>query len=87
MSQRDQLESNSSSPSPYPLRNVEEGFIFETDFGVTYAIRFADDSGYVPEPSFLYDVFSFSITPIAGVVKQKDPRVEQTVVQAVLFDL
>ncbi|WP_227686997.1 DUF6169 family protein [Spirosoma arboris] len=67
------------------MRNVEDGFLFETDFGITYAIRFTDDSGYIPESSFVGTLFSFSITPIAGQVKQKDPRVEQTVIKAILL--
>ncbi|GAB4010816.1 hypothetical protein GCM10028808_22750 [Spirosoma migulaei] len=67
------------------MRNVEDGFIFETDFGITYAIRFTDDSDYISESSFVGTIFSFSITPIAGQVKQKDPRVEQTVIKSVLL--
>ncbi|WP_298607143.1 DUF6169 family protein [uncultured Spirosoma sp.] len=37
------------------------------------------------ESSFAHAIFSFSITPIAGLVKQKDPRVEQTVIRAILL--
>ena len=85
MSPKNQPELSSSSPLPYPLRSVEEGFVFETAFGLTYSIRFTDDSDYVPQWSPLAgSVFSFSITPIAGEVKQKDPRVERTVIEAVL---
>lgn len=85
MSPKNQPELNSSSHLPYPLTNVEDGFVFETDFEITYKIGFADDSDYVSGSSFVNEAFSFSITPIAGVVKQKDPRVEQTVIKAVLL--
>ncbi|WP_020596930.1 DUF6169 family protein [Spirosoma panaciterrae] len=85
MSQKNQPESNSSNPLPYPLRSVEDGLIFVTELGVTYKIGFADDSVYVSESSFAHEVFSFSITPIAGQVRQKDPRVEQTVIRAILL--
>lgn len=85
MNQKNLPELSSLNPLPYPLTNVEEGFVFKTDFGITYAIRFTDDSDYIPESSFVNEVFSFSITPIVGVVKQKDPRVEQTVIKAILL--
>lgn len=82
---KNQPELSSSSPLPYLLRNADEGFIFETDFGIIYAIRFTDDSDYVSGSSFVNEVFSFSITPIIGQVKQKGPRVEQTVIEAILL--
>lgn len=85
MSPKNQPELNSSNHSPYPLKSVEEGFVFKTDFGITYAIRFTDDSTYVLDWSFANELFSFSITPIAGVVKHKDPRVERTVIDTVLL--
>ena len=85
MNQKNPLALSSLSPSPYPLRSAEAGFIFETDFGITYEIRFTDDSGYVPESSFFDAIFSISVTLIAGQITQKDPRVEQTIVQAILL--
>lgn len=85
MSLKNPLASNSSNPLPYPLKNVEEGFLFGTDFGITYAIRFTNDADYMTASSFSHEVFSFSITPIAGQVRQKDPRVEQTVIRAILL--
>ncbi len=74
----------SSNRLPYPLTENESGFVFETDFNVTYQIAFTDDSDYITESSLLITVLSFSITPIAGEGKQRDPRVEQTVLNALL---
>jgi len=75
------------SPLPYLLKDVENGFAFKTDFGITYEISFTDDSGYLLESSFSFvnDVFSFSITHVAGHIQQKDPRVEQTIIKALFL--
>lgn len=85
MSQKDQQESNSLSRSPYPLKTTDEGFSFDTDFGITYLVRFTDDSDYITESSFVRNVLTFSITPISGEVKRKDPRVEQTIIRTIIL--
>lgn len=76
--------SNSSTPLPYPLRKIKGGFSFETVHGIVYETKLADDSDYVSESSFVGPVVSFSIIHVTGQVREKDPRVEQTVVQALL---
>ncbi len=81
---KNQPTSSLLSPLPYPLTSVEDGFVFETDLNVTYKIGFADDSAYISDPDVAGLVFSFSIVQIAGQVKQRDPRIEQTVVAALL---
>lgn len=70
---------------PYPLKETEEGFTFETDFGLTYALTFTDDSDYIPESLSVDRVLSFSITSIVGEVKQKDAKVEVTIIKALLL--
>ena len=85
MSQKDQQESNLLSPSPYHLRGIDEGFAFDTDFGITYIIRFTDDSDYLAESSVSVTILTFSISPINGEVKQKDVRVEVTIIQALML--
>lgn len=71
--------------SPYPLKETEKGFVFETDFGLTYAVTFIDDSAYTAESLSVNTVLSFSITPIVGEVKQEDPRVGVTIIKALLL--
>ena len=44
MRQKNRLELSLLNPLPYQLKDVESGFTFETDFGVTYEIVFTDDS-------------------------------------------
>lgn len=68
----------------YPLEKIEDGYTFDTNYGVTYKIGLFDDSGYLVESSFYGPVFSLSITCLSGQPAQKDPRVEQTVVQALV---
>lgn len=73
-----------SSPLPYPLKDSNTGFIFETDFGLVYEISFTDDSGYLTGSSFssVDTVFSFTITHLSGQIQHKDPRVESTIISA-----
>ena len=85
MKPKNQPELSSLSPLPYQLKDVKNGFAFETDFGVTYEISFIDDSDYLFESSFINSVFSFSITHVAGQIQQKDPRVEQTILNALFL--
>jgi hypothetical protein len=85
MSPKNQPELPSLNPLPYLLRETETGFGFETDFGLTYALTFTDDSAYIAESLSVNTVLSFSITSIVGEAKQKDPRVEVTIVQALLL--
>ena len=85
MKPKNRLKLSLSNPLPYQLKDVESGFTFETDFGVTYAILFTDDSDYLFGSSFINSVFSFSITHVAGQIQQKDPRVEQTILNTLFL--
>ena len=85
MRPKNQSELSLLNPLPYQLKDVESGFTFETDFGVTYEIVFTDDSDYLFESSFINSVFSFSIIHVAGQIQHKDPRVEQTIINALFL--
>ena len=68
----------------YPLTKIEDGYLFDTKYGVAYKIGLADDSAYIAESSFHGPALSLSITILSGQPAQKDSVVEQTVVDAVL---
>nr|WP_293840281.1 DUF6169 family protein [uncultured Arsenicibacter sp.] len=82
MSQKNLPELSLLNLSPYRLSETEDGFVFDTDHGVTYALRFTDDSEYVFGSSFAYNTFSFSVLPVKGYAKKKDIRVADTIIYA-----
>ena len=69
----------------YPLTRIEDGYLFDTQYGVVYKIGLTDDSAYIAESSFRGFALSLSITVLSGQSAQKDPVVEQTVVSAILL--
>lgn len=85
MKPKNQPELSLLSPLPYLLKDAENGFTFETNFGILYKISYTDDSDYLFESSFVNAVYSFSITHLAGQIQHKDPRVEQTLIKALLL--
>lgn len=82
MSLENRPTSSSSSPSPYPLSETEQGFAFTTDQGATYRLDFTADSDYLPDTPFADSVFTFSILPVSGSFDRRDPRIEPTIIQA-----
>lgn len=68
----------------YLLEKIKVGYIFDTSCDVTYKVTFYDDSNYLFESSFHGPVLTLSIACTSGQPAQRDPRIEQTVVQALL---
>ena len=79
MNPSDQPTSNSSSPSPYELKNTETGFTFTTQEGAQYALIFNDDGDYFPGEDYYGSILSFSIVHIGGEIGPVDPRIQATI--------
>ena len=88
MSPKSPKASSLSSPSPYLLQEDSAGYYFRTDSGVTYRLFFNSDEDYLPGEALADLVLSFSIVPISGPDKRKDPRIKDTVIEALrrVFD-
>jgi hypothetical protein len=77
-----QKESNSSSPSPYLLRENSDGFAFITDNGFAYQLAFQSDQSYFPADAFAEHLYSFSVIAFTPRTPIRDTRIEWTVVDA-----
>ncbi|MCK8496036.1 DUF6169 family protein [Spirosoma sp. RP8] len=72
---------------PYPLISDEDGFLFTTDAGIEYRILTRPDADYFPDLEFAESIFSFSFYPAnnAEPSKESDPRIECTVIYALVL--
>ncbi len=74
------MRSNSSSPSPYPVRETTEGYLFTTDIGQQYLPYFRSEAAYFAPLMVAPHILTVGLKPMqpeqgAGV----DARTEVTV--------
>lgn len=60
--------------SPYKVWEQEDGFNFETDFGLRYAIDFDDDTNP------FYTAYWFNLKNKSNAISPSDKKIEQTVI-------
>ncbi|MVM35241.1 hypothetical protein GO755_34790 [Spirosoma sp. HMF4905] len=85
MNPRSPKERSLSTHTPYPVRVNKDGFLFDTDQGITYQLFVQSNAKVFPEQPFGENCVTLSVLPLRGYSRptafslKGDPRLELTI--------